>query len=106
MVLAGKFKRVDGYDISPGHLERARQRAQETGIRNVALHECSSNMLASLEKCDFFYSRIVFQHKPPPVIVELIRTAVLGDGLRFLASSHGFNLQLPLRIQQPATDYS
>jgi SAM-dependent methyltransferase len=76
MALAGKFKRVDAYDISPGHLERARQRAQETGVRNVALHECSSNMLASLEKCDFFYSRIVFQHNPPPVIIELIRTAL------------------------------
>jgi len=76
MALARKFKRVDAYDISPGHLQRAQLRAQETGVRNVVLHQCSSNMLAKLQECDFFYSRIVFQHNPPPVIIELTRQAL------------------------------
>ena len=33
-------------------------------------------LLGDLEPCDVFYSRIVFQHNPPPVIAELIRNAL------------------------------
>ena len=74
--LSPRFARVDAYDISPAHLDLARQRAHELGVNNVRFHECSANMLGKLAACDAFYSRIVFQHNPPPVIAELIRAAL------------------------------
>ena len=76
MVLARGFREVHGYDISAAHLRCAQERAGELDVRNVVLHECPAGILLQLEPCDFFYSRIVFQHNPPPVIVELIRMAL------------------------------
>jgi SAM-dependent methyltransferase len=74
--LSRAFARVDAYDISTGHLDLARQRARELGVSNVFFHECSANILGDVEPCDVFYSRIVFQHNPPPVIAELIRMSL------------------------------
>jgi SAM-dependent methyltransferase len=71
--LAKVFAVVHGYDISKVHLELARQRALEVGAQNITFHLCADEVLAeSLEKCDFLYSRIVFQHNPPPLMRELI----------------------------------
>ncbi len=75
--LAHVFGRVHGYDISPAHLELARQHAGEVEARNISFHLCSEDLFAKhLEKCDFFYSRIVFQHNSPPVIRDLIAAAL------------------------------
>ena len=74
--LARSFASVHGYDISAAHLEHARERARELSLMNVVLHECSSDLLTPLERCDVFYSCIVFQHNPPPIICELIRNAL------------------------------
>ena len=70
--LARSFARVDAYDISAAHLEIARQHAREQAVHNVHFHECAANILADLEPCDVYYSRIVLQHNPPPVITQLI----------------------------------
>jgi len=74
--LSRRFKSVHAYDISAAHLELASSRAAALGLGNATFHECSANVLTALEPCDAFYSRIVFQHNPPPVIVELIRRAL------------------------------
>ena len=76
MSLARRFARVHGYDISPGHLSHAERRAEEEAIKNVSLHLCSETFLDALHECDVFYSEIVFQHNPPPVISRLIRNAL------------------------------
>lgn len=76
MGLARRCKYIHGYDISQGHLDLAKQRAKELDIGNCRFHLCSDNLLEPLEKCDFFYSVIVFQHNPPPVIRHLIRNAL------------------------------
>jgi len=73
--LARGFARVDAYDISTNHLQLARQRARDSGVANVTFHECPTTH-GALEACDVFYSRIVFQHNPPPVIAELVRRAL------------------------------
>jgi SAM-dependent methyltransferase len=73
---ARHFKAVHGYDISEPHLAYARQRTAEVGFKNIAYHECLELMRTQIEPCDFFYSAIVFQHNPPPVIMELIRRAL------------------------------
>src|ERR1035438_7602927 len=73
LALAALFKRVHGYDISPNHLKHANQRAAKLGVKNVEFHLCSAKPIGGdLASCDVFYSRIVFQHNPPPVIRELI----------------------------------
>ncbi len=72
MGLAKRFARVHAYDISVGNMEHAKQRARELGIDNIIFHECS-DVIETLQPCDVFYSRIVFQHNPPPVMTRLIQ---------------------------------
>lgn len=72
MALARRFAHVHAYDISREHLSLARRRGVEVGIANCRYHLCTENLLDPLEACDFFYSRIVFQHNPPPIIHQLI----------------------------------
>lgn len=74
--LGQRFASVHGYDISPTHLDGARARAQRLGTTNVEFHLRADNFFTDLEKCDFFYSNIVFQHNPPPIILQLIRLAL------------------------------
>lgn len=74
--LSSRFSKVHGYDISQGHLNQASKRAEEIKLSNCHFHLCAENFLEEIEKCDFFYSRIVFQHNPPPVINQLIRNAL------------------------------
>jgi SAM-dependent methyltransferase len=74
--LAARFAAVDSYDISRSHLALGRERAEAAGAGNVRFHDCAGGIPDRLEKCDFFYSRLVFQHNPPPLICELIRLAL------------------------------
>ena len=112
--LAKSFKFVHAYDISRNHLDYARARASELGAGNIAFHECAHDFRVALEPCDFFYSIIVLQHNPPPVILELVRIALRAlkpggiavfqvptyiVGYRFrlsewLATDHGFDMQM------------
>ena len=74
--LAALFAQVHGYDISTTHLELAEKHIQHIGLSNVRFHLCVDDVLSKpLEKCDFFYSRYVFQHNPPPLMRELITAA-------------------------------
>jgi 2-polyprenyl-3-methyl-5-hydroxy-6-metoxy-1,4-benzoquinol methylase len=74
--LAETYKVVHAYDISRTHLAYAKARASEVGASNIEFHECSSDFRLPIEPCDFFYSVIVLQHNPPPVILALIRAAL------------------------------
>jgi len=74
--LARRFASVHGYDISSTHLSFAEQRANEVAADNAIFHLCSENLLEPLVQCDVFYSKLVFQHNPPPVISNLIRSAL------------------------------
>lgn len=76
MGFAKLFSRVHAYDISTNHLNIAGQRANETSTRNAIFHACSEHFLDDIERCDFFYSVIVFQHNPPPIIASLISKAL------------------------------
>lgn len=79
LALAKKFKKVRGYDISATHLEIAQQRAAAVGIKNVEFHLCSKDaVIDNLIGCDFFYSRIVFQHNPPPLMRLLITACLMA----------------------------
>lgn len=66
--LAGLFKSVHGYDISPGNLALARQAGAEFGRTNIEYHLIERmKQYEEIEAFDFFFSVIVFQHNPPPV---------------------------------------
>jgi SAM-dependent methyltransferase len=72
--LARMFKEVYAYDVSSTHLEIARARAESPNIEFVL---CTHNIFRTgLQKCDFFYSNIVLQHNPPPLIQKLISIAL------------------------------
>lgn len=74
--LAKIYKAVHAYDISRTHLAYAMARAREVGIDNIEFHECANDYRFAIQPCDFFYSVIVLQHNPPPVILTLIRSAL------------------------------
>lgn len=74
--LSRLFATLHACDISPSHLELARQRLRDLGCGNVVLHEMPSDPLAPLPRCDVYYSRIVIQHNPPPVMLALVRAAL------------------------------
>ena len=72
--LSPLFREVTAVDISAPHLRLAAEAAQTyhcTNIRFVQLEKI--NTLSSLGEFDFFFSVIVLQHNPPPVIVQMLR---------------------------------
>ena len=75
--LAKKLKKVTAYDISSPHLGVARSNLDSQKIENVELKRFST-FDQSIVSCDLFYSRIVFQHNPPPLIRFLIKRALMS----------------------------
>jgi SAM-dependent methyltransferase len=74
--LAEQFAELHAYDISANHLSLARQRAETAGVGNIRFHHRGNGVLEALAPCDFFYSRLVFQHNPPPIMRELVRLSL------------------------------
>lgn len=73
--LAGAFRRVTGCDISPAHLALARAEAEARGIGNIAWFATTIAAPMPEAPCDLWFSRMVLQHNPPPVIAWLLRAA-------------------------------
>ena len=76
--LAKRFGRVLAYDISSEHLKLAQARAADVNVGNVEFLDFNDALSTALPQHDVFYSRIVLQHNPPPVIAELIRASLRG----------------------------
>lgn len=74
--LAGYVRTVTAYDLSAPHLALARERAAMMGRSNVRLMLIDNPIETDFESCDLFYSRIVLQHNPPPIIGHLIRRLI------------------------------
>ena len=77
--LARQFRRVVAFDVSPLHLREAERQMQIEGIHNVDF-VCVRTIkdLKALDGVDFFYSVIVLQHNPPPIITNTLRLAFAG----------------------------
>jgi 2-polyprenyl-3-methyl-5-hydroxy-6-metoxy-1,4-benzoquinol methylase len=72
--LAGRFKHLVASDISHPHLKLASEHLQSKGVENVTLVQLKSlETLESLEPFDVFYSIIVLQHNPPPLIYRMLQ---------------------------------
>lgn len=71
--LAPLFRHVDGIDVSPGHLAIARQQLAKSGIDNVSLtHLTGIGELRQIFGYDAFFSVLVLQHNPPPLIAYML----------------------------------
>ena len=85
--LAAKLTSVVAVDISASHLKLAEEYLSKREIRNVRLLRLTSTSgLEELPPCDLFYSVIVLQHNPPPVIAKILRqvlTKVRVGGFAF-----------------------
>ncbi|MDG2527286.1 class I SAM-dependent methyltransferase [Caulobacter endophyticus] len=68
---AQRFSTYAGVDISAGHLALARDRLRDRGVRNATLR-LLPDFLAADDGYDVFFSVIVLQHNPPPIIHKLL----------------------------------
>ncbi len=73
--MARRFARVTGLDISAPHLNLARETFRRAGLDHVALTQVMPDNMMPVAGCDFWYSRIVLQHSPPPVAMNILRHA-------------------------------
>ncbi len=69
--LAREFETYIGVDISPAHLARAKARFSSVGLRN-ARFMLLSDYLDHPMPADAFFSVIVLQHNPPPIIAMML----------------------------------
>jgi SAM-dependent methyltransferase len=75
--LAEMFSHVFAVDISAVHLNGAREALRERGKSNVSfLLSDTVAFYDSFPQFDVFFSIIVLQHNPPPVIAHLLRAAL------------------------------
>jgi SAM-dependent methyltransferase len=77
--LAHRFSSVLAIDISRNHLDLAAARAKAEGLHNVRFMKIGNRRdLAVLQGVDLFYSVIVLQHNPPPIILTILESAFRG----------------------------
>jgi 2-polyprenyl-3-methyl-5-hydroxy-6-metoxy-1,4-benzoquinol methylase len=77
--LARRFRRVVAFDISEPHLDFARRRLSGQGVDNVEYVLVSNEAaLDRLRGVDLFYSILVLQHNPPPVMADILIRAFSG----------------------------
>lgn len=85
--LAGRFAAVDGVDVAPSMVERARALNQFSERCQYHLNEHADLRLFPDRRFDFIYSSITLQHIEPPLIrrylAELARTLKPGGVLLF-----------------------
>lgn len=72
--LANRYHEVIAIDISAPHLRLAEEELSMQGFSNVTYkHLTSLEQTEGYAPIDLFYSKIVLQHNPPPVMEVLIR---------------------------------
>jgi len=77
--LAQRSTSIVAYDISRAHLEVARTQAVRRKATNVRFEHIDRPDVKLEAGYDFYYSSLVYQHNPPPIIHHLVRQAL--DGL-------------------------
>jgi 2-polyprenyl-3-methyl-5-hydroxy-6-metoxy-1,4-benzoquinol methylase len=106
--LAKMFRTVHAYDISASHIEIAKAEAARSRLSNVIFHQVPDSSQESLSPCDVFYSHIVFQHNPPPIIARLISMslqAIRPEGIAIFqvpTYSPNYNFGVDQYLARPA----
>lgn len=75
VAFAREFKAYRGVDISTEHLILARERLDAQGFSSARL-QLLPDFLEDGTSFDLFYSALVLQHNPPPVIHQLLDTSL------------------------------
>lgn len=70
--LARHFPLVQALDISRPHLELARQTLARFGQTNLEFHQVTAEDLHPAQGFDLWFTRIVLQHNPPPIIMAIL----------------------------------
>jgi 2-polyprenyl-3-methyl-5-hydroxy-6-metoxy-1,4-benzoquinol methylase len=72
--LARRYREVVAIDISAPHLLLAEEELQNQGINNVTFKQLTAlEQTQDYGPIDLFYSKIVLQHNPPPVMAILLK---------------------------------
>jgi SAM-dependent methyltransferase len=106
--LARRFPQVTGCDISTGHLAAAREAAAEAGIGGIRWWQVRIRSLLPAEPCDIWYSHLVLQHNPPPLVRHILREAFAalapGGVALFQVPTHirGYRFVLADYLARPA----
>jgi SAM-dependent methyltransferase len=73
--LARQFPKVTGGDISASHLAHARRTAERFGLNNISFLQLNEvRRYRELPPFDVFFSLIVLQHNPPPLMAYILET--------------------------------
>ncbi len=70
--LAQHFPRVQALDISRPHLDLAAATLRRFGQGNIEFHQVTPADVHPAQGFDLWYSRIVLQHNPPPIIMHIL----------------------------------
>ena len=100
--LAKRFEHVVAFDISQPHLDRARERAAVEGVKNVEFVLVRNESdLDRMKDAAMFYSIIVLQHNPPPLIRSILDHALRqlqpGGIAYFQVPTYGLNYKFDLK---------
>ena len=76
--LADQFSRVVALDISLPHIELAQSHIKRAGKSNVSFRHIDSLAFLNqkVQPVDVFFSFIVLQHNPPPIIAVILKTVL------------------------------
>jgi 2-polyprenyl-3-methyl-5-hydroxy-6-metoxy-1,4-benzoquinol methylase len=80
--LAGRFPRITACDVSEEHLGHGRAIAARRGLGNISFTLVESPDFGMTEPFDLWFSYLVLQHNPPPIMVTILRRmfALLAPG--------------------------
>jgi SAM-dependent methyltransferase len=78
LALAPLFAEVVGCDVSATHLALAQGGAEARGVANIAWHQTTVEAFMPDGGWDVWFSRLVLQHNPPPVIQRVLDLAFAG----------------------------
>ena len=104
--LAHRFEKVIGCDISPSHLAIAEKTVATAYLKNVRLHLAQIRDLGMELPFDLWFSRIVLQHNPPPIMAMILRRALTllsaGGAAVFQVPTYavGYNFYLKKYLSQ------
>lgn len=114
--LARLIPSVIGLDISAPHLRLAAAHFAKHDIRNVELRQLTSiDDLGALPEFDLFFSEIVLQHNPPPIMAAMLehlfakirpggyclfQVPTYQQGYRFEAAAYISQPREPERLEQ------
>jgi SAM-dependent methyltransferase len=86
--LATIFPKVIALDISRVHLDLAQARVTRLGHTNVSFRQVTAEDLNPGVDYDLWFSRLVLQHNPPPVTLEILDRMFAGLPPRGVAVIH------------------